>query len=536
MRDLPPIGKLPDIDAAAQRVVRAILQGETVGLLLDHDADGVTAGAVLWTVMTENFGFPAGKLHAVLSHRIQEGYGVSDKLVDRILALDPMPSLVITADQGSCDQPRIERLRAAGIETIVSDHHLVPDEGVPTDALACINPARGDSAFEDRTIAGCMVAWCLMVAVGRLLAEAGHPVRGSMQTALQFVGLGTLADCVDLGASRMNRFAVQTALARMRTSDLPIWRAFAAKSRGQIDSASVAFQWIPRINAAGRMRDASQALAALCSRDDMIATAWVEELDAANRSRKESQAALTERAMAMAEEIVAGGARALCLPFYVDGHAGVHGIVAARVVEATGLPTVCLSMAAEPEHWMTGSIRSIEGAHAKDALDAIAAQYPHLQIKYGGHAFAAGVRMPVQSVPEFALVWEEAIGAALAGKPASPLRHDGPLGQPPSREAVQEIQALEPFGKGFPMPVFCDQVEVLRIRPLKAGSQHMSLDVAFPGGVTHRMVWFGCLDADGRAPIQPGFHTLGYELAASTYKRGPGFDLIVRQAIGLEPR
>ncbi|EQD33049.1 single-stranded-DNA-specific exonuclease, partial [mine drainage metagenome] len=82
MRDLPPIGKLPDIDAAAQRVVRAILQGETVGLLLDHDADGVTAGAVLWTVMTENFGFPAGKLHAVLSHRIQEGYGVSDKLVD----------------------------------------------------------------------------------------------------------------------------------------------------------------------------------------------------------------------------------------------------------------------------------------------------------------------------------------------------------------------------------------------------------------------------------------------------------------------
>ncbi|THD10116.1 DHH family phosphoesterase [Metallibacterium scheffleri] len=326
LRDLPAIGQLPDIDVAAARIARAVTTGEIIAIATDFDADGASSSAVLWSVLTGALAVPVERLHIVIAHRLADGYGVSDNVVDRILALEPRPSLVITADQASADGPRITRLKQAGSDVVVTDHHLIPDEGCPKDAVACVNPARIDSAYPDRTIAGCMVAWCVMAMTAKVLRESGAAVGGSMLDALQYAGLGTLADCVDLGRSRVNRFAVQCAIRHMRASSLPVWKAMAKYTRGRFDSQALAYQICPRVNAASRVRHADQAVAALCSTDEATAQSWVDALDAANTERRAIQAALLERALEMAEEAVADGARALCITFYADGHAGVHGI------------------------------------------------------------------------------------------------------------------------------------------------------------------------------------------------------------------
>lgn len=529
LRDLPAIGALPDIDVAASRIARAITDGEAIGVATDFDADGASASAVIWSTLVRVMGVPADRVHIVIAHRLADGYGVSDKVVDRILALDPRPGLVITADQGSADGPRVTRIKHAGIDVVVTDHHLIPDEGCPRDAVACVNPARIDSAYPDTTIAGCMVAWCVMAMTAKVLRERGVPVAGSITDALQFAGLGTVADSVDLGRSLVNRFAVQCAIRHMRESALPVWKAMAKYTRGRFDSQALAFQICPRINAASRVRHADQAVAALCSTDEATAQAWVDALDGANTERRAIQAALLTRAIEMAEDAISGGARALCITFYAEGHAGVHGVVANKLVERYGVPTICLSVSEEDSGWMTGSVRSVDGVHIKAVLDRIAAEHPEIGMRYGGHAAAAGVRLPMSQVAAFDVAWQEAVSAAMVDHvPASEL-HDGSLGVQDPLKMLAEIEALEPFGKGFPAPVFCERGRVEKCQPLKAGSPHVTLHVTFKPPALTRLVWFhgaeqaAALGLDRGQPVE-----ILYELARNDYPTGPGFDRLVR--------
>lgn len=530
MRDLPPIGLLPDIEAAVARIEQAITQGEVIAVASDFDADGASSAAVIWSLLVGAMNVPKERVHIVIAHRLADGYGVSDNVVERIFALDPRPSLVITADQGSADGPRITRLRQAGIDVVVTDHHLIPDDGIPKDAVACVNPARADSKYPDKTIAGCMVAWCVMAMTMKVLRDRGAPISGSATDAIQYAGLGTLADCVDLGHSRVNRFAVQCAIEHMRRSTLPVWKAMARYTRGRFDSQALAFQICPRINAASRVRHANQAVAALCSTDEATATAWVEELDMANTERRAIQAELMGRAIDMAEEAMnGGGVKALCITFYAKGHAGVHGVVASKLVERYGLPTICFSVAEEPEGWMTGSVRSVEGVHIKNVLDRIAVEHPELGMRYGGHAHAAGARMPMSQIPAFDIAWQDAVGTAMLAIERPSALHDGSLdGYAPMR-AITEAEALEPFGKGFPAPIYCDTVVVERSMPLKPGSPHLALHVTLKAPAIERMVWFGGVAEAVEIGLDRGQKVeVMYELARSDYRNGPGYDRIVR--------
>ncbi len=530
LSDLPPIGSLPDIEPAALRIAQAVMGDDVIAIAADFDADGASAAAVLWSLLVGAMGVAKERVHVVIAHRLADGYGVSDNVVGKILAIDPRPDLVITADQGSADGPRITRMKEAGIDVVVTDHHLIPEEGIPRDAVACVNPARADGAYPDKTIAGCMVAWCVMAMTMKALRDRGVAVAGSAMDALQYAGLGTLADCVDLGRSRVNRFAVQCAIERMRGSALPVWKAMARFTRGRFDSQALAFQICPRINAASRVRHADQAVAALCSMDESAANAWVDALDVANTERRAIQAELLERAIEMADESVAGGAvAALCITFYASGHAGVHGIVASKLVERYGVPTICLSMAEEPEGWMTGSVRSVEGIHIKAVLDRMAADHPELGMRYGGHAMAAGVRLPMERVPAFDVAWQEAVAAAAAGVARPAPVHDGSLAGHDPLAALAEIEGLEPFGKGFPAPVFCDTARLDQCVPMKPGSAHRVIHARIQGTAPARMVWFNGAAEASATDLASGQHVwIVYELVRDDYARGPGFERIVR--------
>lgn len=207
--------KLADGRRAAERIAEAVVEGESIGILTDYDVDGITSHVVIRRTLVELFGVPEHRLHSLIGHRIFDGYGISLPLVERTLALTPQPTLVITADCGSSDEPRIARLKAAGIDVVVSDHHALPEEGPPASAYACVNPTRKDCDYPDATIAGCMVAWLVMSLARGVLIEWGALPAATPKLSpwLSYVALGTVADCVSLGASPANR-----AVGQLRTN------------------------------------------------------------------------------------------------------------------------------------------------------------------------------------------------------------------------------------------------------------------------------------------------------------------------------
>lgn len=519
---LPTLADLPDIEAATHAVVRAISENQVIAAVCDHDADGQDSAAILFSALMR-FGVPASRVRVITSHRLKEGYGVSDKLVERILDLDPCPQLVITADQGSCDEPRIAELARRGIATVVTDHHTLPAEGPPASAVACVNPARSDSRF-DPTIAGCMVAWLLMESVRRALA-----CDDGIEDLLEYAAVGTIADCVDLGAPT-NRWAVQKGLARISQSGRPIWEAFrAAAGVEEVDSQTVAFKWAPMINSAGRLGDAGRGVAALCANDRQEALAWVEVLQDTNTERKARQKEMERVAQSIADIQLTEGRMGLCIDFGAEGHPGIHGVVAGRVVERSGLPTVCLSREDGNPDRTTGSIRSIEGAHVRKLLDAIAASYPWLDLRYGGHAAAGGVRFATEHAELFAAAWDKVCTECVTGLPPAMLEHDGSLGCVPTLDMVAELAALQPFGRGFPEPRFSDVVRPLETRVIGADRSHLSVMGQWPDGRRERAVWFGAADRAAELEV-PGTRWV-YRLARSTFRGRTRVDVMIDEVL-----
>ena len=211
--------KLADGRRAAERIAQAVTEGESIGILTDYDVDGITSHVVIRRTLVELFGVPEARLHSLIGHRIHDGYGISLPLVERTLSLTPRPTLVITADCGSSDEPRIARLKEAGIDVVVSDHHALAIEGPPASAYACVNPTRSDCAYPDKTIAGCMVAWLVMSLARSVLIEWGAlpDATPKLSPWLSYVALGTVADVVPLDHN--NRIFVEQGLRRIRQGE-----------------------------------------------------------------------------------------------------------------------------------------------------------------------------------------------------------------------------------------------------------------------------------------------------------------------------
>lgn len=531
-KELPRASKMPDILLAAKTIADAIIEKKVICCASDSDCDGVSSASVLWQALRKVFKVSDDRLHIMTAERHRDGYGVSEGYVDRILQLDPRPSLVITADQGSADEARIKRLKEEGIATVVTDHHQIPSEGTPPSAVACVNPVRPDSEFGDPNICGAVVAWYVMVAVQHELRERGVDAgtANEMMEPADFLATSVVADVVDLSLSYTNRWAVQTGLDAIRQLRRPIWRAFAPMIKEGWDSMALGWSVGPRINCLGRMGDAKRGVYAMCAEDDATAKEWVELLDRTNQERKKVQATLVVRALDMAQAQMSDGMRGLVLTFLVDGHSGVHGIVASRVVELTGLPTVCLCPTDDDPELLTGSIRSVEGAHVKNMLDDIRAAHPEWKITGGGHAGAGGLRFPLKHLGEFMAAWHQACSLALPDGLIAPRLHDGGMGQSPRVHLLSEIEELEPFGRGFESPTFADHVFIRRVRELGKDGKHAQLEVQFADGSIHRMVWFNCRE-DGRMPLTQGEAHLLYEFRRSSFSGGPGYDLQVKELL-----
>jgi len=523
---------LPDIEVAANAVADAIVQGNVIIPLSDFDCDGASGHAVLKFALRDYFGVPEHRIHSYIGHRLKEGYGVSESVTQRVIEGAPQPGLVITIDQGSSDQLRIEALREHGFGTVVTDHHGVPEGGPPSSAIACVNPVRIDSTFADPRIAGVHVAWLLCCAVRQKLIDRGFlpssaPRLGGL---LDLVALGTIADCVDLARSVNNRVVLRRGLDLMNgPTSRPVWRALhrAARCSGPITAATLGYIFGPIINARGRLDCALGAVDLLMCQDDDEALHLAEALVEHNVERKAVQSRMSQRAMPMAELQVHRGGAAITI-FDPEGHPGVHGICAARLVESFGRPVAYFSPKAGTDD-ITASLRTVQGFHIRDALSAMAKQHPEDYVAWGGHAGAGGVTLKREGLERFAAAFNEAAEHTLGSRTLGPfVLTDGELSERPSLTLFDEIVALEPFGRQWEWPVFRGKGRIVSLRPVGDGS-HLKLSIEL-NGERYDAIWFGAMRGES-SPVAVGQCVeLAFELDVNVFRGETRLQLRVRHA------
>lgn len=526
---------LPDINAAVDRIVQAIMSDEILITASDFDCDGATSQCVLFTSLTSYFGVPIDRVKPYISHRMAEGYGVSDALVDRILAEVDGKAMMITADQGSADEPRIARLRTAGIDTVVTDHHLVPEEGAPASAVACVNPVRKDSRFPDPCIAGCHVAWLTMCAVRTRLIEVGHlPADAPKLTdMLDWVALGSQADCMDLAVSKNNRAIIRYGLWMINTNPRQCWRSLCELTKtdfGTFNSRDISFSAAPRINARGRLSEAMTSAEFLMSNDPERSMEMLLLLDEENKRRRVIQEEMTASGMDVAQAQFDNDEAAIVV-FFAEGHSGVHGIVASKYIDLFGRPVVCFSPKPNHPGKLSGSFRSIPGIHIRDALAVVNLKHPEMLVSWGGHSGAAGCSLCAPDLKRFSEAFRSAVDAQSDGMDLVPvLLTDGEMEEPPSLQMLAEIAALEPYGRQFEAPVFSGVFIVAEVKPVGDG-RHLRMGLNDAQGRRFTGIWFGArLTGEDDLPVSVGDRVQAvYILKPNHYRGRTTADMVLQQ-------
>lgn len=527
MADLDAPDSLPDIERATDRLVRAIVNKEPVICCSDHDADGVTGHSVVRGALIDVFEHPAELTHSFISHRMKEGYGISEGVVARIQAAGHRSGCLVSVDQGSSDGARIAKLSAMGIDTIVTDHHGVEGSGPPS-ALACVNPVREDSRFPDKFIAGCHVAWLTMASVRRELIRIGHLPADTphLTEYLPAVALGTTADCVSFARSRNNRLLVKRGLHMINTDPAPCWQAlFELTGKGEPATAStLGYVWGPTTNASGRLDEAMTGVRFLRSQTLEQARQLAALMIAANEERKQIERAMRDKAMPVARAQVANGAKGLAV-WLDDGHSGVHGITASRVTQEFGRPTLCISPKQGQPGIVTASARSVPGFHVRQAFARMEAMYPGCFIASGGHEGAGGLTAKESDLPTIQALWDDCVHAS--GVEVGPVVvTDGALPRAPDFAMLAELAALEPFGREFDAPCFSQACVIRSAQAIGEGGKHVRLQLEVLGR-TIAGIWFNVPTLDWR--VEAGLPVMCvFELSTNTFRGNTSLQLIVR--------
>ena len=464
---------MQDIKKGAHRLAKAIINKEYIGIETDHDCDGQTSHAVIYYNLSVHFKHPLNKIYSYIGHRLNEGYGLSDPVADRILQDKPNASLIITADNGSSDEPRIKRLKEAGIDVIVTDHHEIPVEGGPKSAYACLNPAQSNCNYKDKYIAGCMVAWLLMVATRVELITLGYLTENAPKLidSLDFVAVGTIADCVSMAQSKNNRAVVAYGLKYIQAGTRPCWRAIKLLLNNQITTVDLAFRVAPLLNSDGRLATAFGSVSFLLAENDLIAREWITQLQELNKQRKIIQKNITIQGLKQAISQVKSNCKTVTI-YLEDGHTGVHGISASRIKEYFGRPTAFFAPRFNKPEILAGSIRGIDNFHVRNALQFIADLNNSLFITFGGHKGAGGVTLKRENFSTFVQLFEQAAKEQLGQAELGPIIWtDGELPKEwISLDTLQELNKLEPFGREFELPIFQTQAKLINFRTIGDGT------------------------------------------------------------------
>lgn len=454
---------------AAERLCHSIDNAEVVTVFGDYDVDGVTSTALLVGIL-RCFGLDP---HFVVPLRMEEGYGLSREAIDRAIDLEH-PDLFVALDCGTNSVEEVAYLRGKGIDVLIVDHHR-SKEGIPSECTL-INPHVFD---EDKTIIKnlCTVGLVFKLVHGllKLRRDQADPRAFEIQLReyLDLVAMGTVADMVPLVDE--NRVLARHGLRALKRTQRPglrsLMKVSGMKNGVDVRPVDVSFRLAPRINASGRLADASLSVELILNRDPEFCLETAFRLDGFNRKRQDIERQITEEAFTQVEERFqdAGG----MVVYGSEWHPGVVGIVASRLMRHFHRP--CLVLGREGT-MAKGSGRSVNGINLIEVLGSCR----DLLDSWGGHPMAVGVSLEVDRVPEFQSRFDAAVKKAGEGREVEPILEVASWLdlEGVTEELLDELDRLHPFGQANPEPVFATRGVVFRTRPEVFKRQHFRFSIS----------------------------------------------------------
>lgn len=463
----PSPWQLPNMEAAVERVTRAIETHERIAIFGDYDADGVTSAVLLTRALRDHVG--RDHLLTLLPERA-DGYGLSLRGIEE--AARSAATLLIAVDCGSSDHEAVAAAHNTGLDVIILDHHRI--NGDPPDGAITVSPQLGgDPSYKDLTGVG--IAWLLVSALAQNGISFTDPPGQTERDFLDLVAIGTVADVSSLIG--INRNLVRDGITAIRNSIRPGLRAMARVAERDIRSltaADIAFMIGPRLNAAGRMGSPQLAYDLLMEEDAAKAELLALELERVNRQRRALAASIQQQAV---EQILANPDWKdwpVLLAHHPTWPAGMVGTIAAKITEASGRPSILFEEC--DDGTLKGSARSIPGVD----ISAMLTELDELLIRHGGHSGAAGLSLHRDHLEEFA---ESLAMLALSLDteiPAPPqLQIDADL-QPEdlSPEMVRALADLEPCGRDNDIPLLrLRSARVIDYTTMGSGGDHLKIRV-----------------------------------------------------------
>jgi single-stranded-DNA-specific exonuclease len=516
---LIPPGQLTHVRKAAALLADAIHDRKRLLIIADYDCDGATACAVGIRALRSM----GAVVDFLVPNRFETGYGLSPAVVDLALVHHAgKPDILVTVDNGIASVEGVEAASLAGIDVIVTDHHL-PGDTLPR-ALAIVNPNQPGCGFPSKNLAGVGVIFYLMLALRAELRERGvYAADGGprLDKLADLVALGTVADVVKLDAN--NRLLVTQGLQKMRAGHMqPGLRAlFAVASREprQASGFDLGFALGPRINAAGRLADMSIGINCLITDDEAEALQLARQLDAMNQERRGIETTMREEALAAIEASHPTIGASVCV-YNPEWHQGVVGLVASRLKETYWRPTLAFARSDTGE--LRGSGRSIPDVHLRDVLDLVSKRHPGIILKFGGHAMAAGLTLREDAYDTFLGGFDAAV-KELSGKSAFDpvIETDGSLETGYANAEVAGLLQQQVWGAGFPAPIFRDTFQVRQQRLLK--DKHLKLNLQ-RGHQRFDAIWFN------HADTLPEYVDVAYRLDQNVWNGNVTAQLIIEYA------
>jgi single-stranded-DNA-specific exonuclease len=512
-----PANDLPNLVTAVERLERAIREGEEICVWGDFDVDGQTATTVLFSTLRDL----GASVRYHIPVRATESHGVGLPVLKRLLAEGVQ--LVLTCDTGVGAHEAVSYARKASVDVVITDHHDLPD--VLPDAYAVVNPKMLPDNHPLRELPG---VGCALKVAEALYQRAGRPT--GVEQCLDLVALGIVADVAV--QTKDVRFLLQRGLEALRQTDRLGLQALMQKADLNpewLTEEHIGFYMAPRLNAVGRLADASVAVELLTTEDLSRARILAEQLEGLNARRRLLSDQVFEAAVEQVERdpsLLDQGALVLNHPSWP---AGVIGIVASRLVERYGLPTVLL--ASPPGELARGSARSIEGCNITEAIAA----HGELLGGFGGHPMAAGLSMETERIPEFRRGLSSTVSQMLEGvEDGSGLPVAGYLSLLElSLDLVAQLERLSPFGAGNPAPTLATR-DLRLVGRSKVGrkGEHLQLMVEDADGVQARIIWW----QGTNWTLPEGPFDLAYTVRASDFRGQREIQVEWVDARLLEPR
>jgi single-stranded-DNA-specific exonuclease len=471
---------LKDMREGVERVIRAILNREKIVVYGDYDADGITSTVILVKFLREL----DAEITYYIPDRIKEGYGLNKNAIDSVK--NAGAQLIITVDCGISDNAEVLYAHSLGIDTIILDHHEVP-QVIPA-AVAAIDPNRKDCLFPFKSLAGIGVAFNFLIALrGRLRNQGFWKDRKypNLKDYLDLVALGTIGDVVPLiDENRIfAKIGIDTINEKKRTG-LRALMSSAGMEGKNVDSESASFSLIPRINAAGRIGSPEDAVQMLLT--DNMDAAWKlsEKLNTCNRERQDMERIIVEEILQEIEASIDVDSVNTFVFASENWHPGVIGIVASRIVDRYHRPTILISL---KDGIGKGSGRSIA---EYDLYRGLEENCSSILVSYGGHRYAAGITIREEEVENLSRILDYTV--------SNELNHSDFIRktiidaecslEDVNYDLVSQIEMLSPFGSMNPEPVLCAKgIKVLS--PSTVGNNHLKMSVK-KDGICHDSIWF----------------------------------------------